>query len=140
MFSKVINLASAKRIALIFWLIFFSYYLVELYFNGIRIYFNNVSTLGSVVIIFLSLLYYYSIFKIEENINIIKLASFWFVTGVFFYYTVGISTEIFFKQLVALRIKSGISVRYLIMSVLIIILYACWIKAFLCHRQKKMSI
>lgn len=139
--SKIIKFSRIKFLCIGCYNIFYVSYALELItYRGIQTYFDKTNTLGSVIIICLSIFYYYLLFQQEEHVNLIKEPSFWFVSGYFIFYTTSISVDTFFEQLVNAKIKSPVPLRYIIMNILNLILYGFWIRAFLCLKIKEKSI
>ncbi len=140
-FYRFVDLRKSKIIFLFAYLIFGATYLITLINSkGINVFFDKADTTGSVLIICLCMIYYYTLFQQVEYINILKDPTFWFVSGNFIFYTTSISVDAFFEKLVELRVNNSVSLRYIIMNILNIILYGCWIKSFICLNINKKSI
>ncbi|MDB5139775.1 MAG: hypothetical protein JWR12_1691 [Mucilaginibacter sp.] len=141
LYYNFISFKYFKPIIIFFCILFFSTYIFELVsYGGISTFFNRADTIESVIIIGLCMLYYYTLFQQEEYINLSEDPIFWIVSGSFIFYTTSIGLDTFFKKLVEVRINHSISLRYIIMNLLNIILYSCWIKSFICMRIKQKSI
>jgi hypothetical protein len=135
---KAINLRYKNWIIVISCLTFFGTYFAELINQkGITRFFSKADTVESVIMIALCMIYYYKLFIQEEYLKLENEPFFWIVTGSFIFYTTDIGVDTFFKKLVEVRISHSIPLRYLIMNILNIILYGCWIKSFLCIRMKR---
>jgi len=141
MLSHLINLKNIKPVFWIAWLLFCGSYLVEyLNHNGIAIFFNTADTVGSEVMMVLCMIYYFSLFKEEKYVNLLKEPAFWFVSGYFIFYTTSIGTDTFFKKLVDTTKIHSISLRYIIMKFLNPVLYGFWIISIVCIKSKRKLI
>ena len=139
--SNLVNLKNIKLVCLIAYLAFCVSYGLEYKSHRLGLYyFNNADTFGSVIMIGLCLVYYFSLFQDEEYVDILKEPLFWFISGYFIFYTTSISLDTFFQKLVEVRIAHSISLRNIIMKILNFIFYGCWIKSFLCLRNKRRFI
>jgi hypothetical protein len=140
--SHLINLKSIKLICGIAYLLFCASYVIEYinHNNSIASFFDAADAMGSEVMIVLCMVYYYTLFKEEEYINLLKEPLFWLISGCFVFYTTSIGIDTFFKNLVDITKIHSISLRYIIMKFLDPILYVCWIRAFVCIKNKKKFI
>jgi hypothetical protein len=98
---------------------------------------GNAHSYGTILMIALSILYYYSLFQQEEYIDLYQEAAFWFVTGLFIFNTMSLGMNIFFRQMVKLNVASSIRFAEIIIDILNLILYGSWIRAFICLRAKQ---
>jgi hypothetical protein len=131
-FSQIIDLSYAKKIVALSFLLLLGFYFYEL-FTHVHQFFSLTNTVFGGVIILLSIVYYLSIFKQEE----LKQAEFWFVTGCLIFYGVTTGVNAFFDQLLWLNQKNRFPIRYLIITLANITMYSCWIRSFLCVKQKQ---
>jgi hypothetical protein len=140
--THLINLKSIKFISWIAYLLFYTSYFVEYVNQGDSIanFFNKADAVGSEVMIVLCMIYYYSLFQEEKYVNLLKEPLFWLVSGCFIFYTTSIGVDTFFKKLVSVTKVHSVSLRYIILKFLNPVLYVCWIRAFLCIRNKRKSI
>lgn len=115
-------------------------YFIEWHQVGITTFFEKTCIYGSVVAILFCMVYFYSLFQTEHYVNLLKEPAFWFISGCFIFYATSIGVDTFFSQLVRVKIKHTVSLRYIIMNVLNIILYCFWIKAFICLKIKEKYI
>ena len=136
--AKIIASKQFNYVFLIGYLIFYFTFFLEWYSKKtFTIYLDKADTVGSVIVICLCILYYYKLFENEVYEDLIAEPSFWFVSGYFLFYATSIGVDTFFDQLVQIRIKNSISLRYIIMNILNLILYSCWIKSFVCLNIKQ---
>lgn len=136
--SRIISYKTAYQAAVLGVCLFYGMYLTEWSLNGtLALYLDKTSLLGSVIVILLSLLYFYRLFQDHEYTDLLKEPGFWFISGCFLFYTTNVSVDTYFDQLVRIRIRNSISLRYLIVNVLNIILYSSWMKAIICLKNKK---
>ncbi|MFB6456409.1 hypothetical protein ACE38W_14145 [Chitinophaga sp. Hz27] len=130
-----------KRWLLLVWLgIFFTLYLIESFYNHFSKYSSQVVVLMAVVFVCTSLYYHYQVLESDAYIRLGNYAPFWWVNGVLIFYFGGIVTNIFFKYLLHTPAVNSVhySLRYIIFSILNIVLYGSWIYAFICrYRQQK---
>ncbi len=131
-FSKIIELKHIKKIILIFFLILIGFY-ISGWLSNPNSFFSISNTVFGGVIILLSIIYYLSIFKLDE----LKQAEFWLVTGCLIFYSFTSCTNAFFDQLITIEKKEGIPIRYIMFTLGNIVMYGCWIKSFLCLKDKK---
>lgn len=95
----------------------------------------------SVAFVLAALYYYYLMLKDEKARQLWQDASFWWVNGALFYYFGSTACNLFFDYLAQVPTQVfSLSVRYIVFSILNIILYSCWSYSFLCrYRQRKSS-
>ena len=136
-FSKVINTISAKKICLICVLILIGVYGFDFSIQGISNYFYTTNTTLNGIIIMLSLVYYYSLFKQDEFKDILVEPEFWFVTGCLIYFTTSTGVIALHKQILAQSEINQFPIRYVILNFLNLIMYGCWIKSFLCLKKNQ---
>ena len=131
-FSKIINLPITKAIVVTMALVSLGIYCWEWSDIGFSVFFSITNTFFGGCIISLSLLYYYSLFKSEENYRLFEIPAFWFVTGCLIFYASTTGVNAFFNELITISKLYHFPIRFVIMNLLNIIMYSCWIKAFLC--------
>jgi len=139
-FYKLLHAGSSLRKLLIGWLLFFLlFYIGELNLKGFRAYASATSTLMSVELIFASVYFYYLLLKEEKPRALSKYAPFWWVNGTICFYFAGIACNIFFDYL--LQVKNpgvALTARYIVFSILNVMLYSSWSYSFICrYRQGK---
>ena len=136
-FSKVITLRRIKGVCALLGLALLVSYFYEWSHQGFFFLFYRTNTIFSGIVVLLCVIYYISLFKQEEYHDLLKDASFWFVTGCLIFYATNVAVNAFFLELVRTKIKGQVSIRYLIMAILNIVMYSCWIKSFLCLKNKR---
>ena len=121
-------------------IIFLLFYFTELYVKHFNAYVSTSSTIMSVELILAGVYYYYRLLKEEKYRQLSKEASFWWVNGTICFYFAGIACNIFFKYLVQDQ-TSGVthSARYIVFTILNIILYSCWSYSFICRYFQRTS-
>ncbi len=126
---------NGKRL-LVAWLVFFLlYYFFELYSKHFKAYVSTSSTIMSVEIVLVSIYFYYRLLKEEKFRQLGKYAPFWWVNGTICFYFAGMACNIFFKYLLQDVTSPHVtySARYIVFSILNVILYACWSYSFICR-------
>ena len=97
---------------------------------------NILFSIWAIVICFT---YYYRLLKDETNITISTHAPFWIITGIFFYYFVSTSANLFFKYLIEINKIKLVPIRYSIFLFLNLTLYGSWAYSFICIQKKTIS-
>ena len=136
-FSKIIALKYIKHICLSLAILLLTAYIAEWMHQGFGLYFYRTNTIFSGIITLICIIYYFSLFKQDEYHDLLKDAAFWFVTGCLIFYATNTTVNAFFAEIIRTKIKGQVSIRYIIMAVLNIMMYSCWIKSFLCLRNKQ---
>jgi len=135
-FSKIINRQDIKKLCLGLGITIALLFLWEWNNQGIELLFYKTNTVFGLSITFLSIYYFYNLFKQDIHIEILKDPAFWFVTGCLFFYATSTGVNAFFIQI----LNGNYKIRYFILTFLNLIMYSCWIKAFLCLRKNQSSI
>lgn len=126
---------------LIGWFVFFLlFYFTELYLKRFGTYVSASSTLMSVELILASIYYYYLLLKEEKYRQLSNDAAFWWVNGTICFYFAGIASNIFFSYLLQDK-TPGLthSARYIVFSILNVILYSSWSYSFICRYFQRTS-
>lgn len=134
-FSKIIVLPKIKEICLGFLVVFLGFYVWEWMLQGFNLFFFKTNTLFGIEVIILSLIYFYSLFKQENYVQILKEPKFWFVTGCLIFYATSTSVNAFFEEI----LRGNYKIRVIIITLLNVVMYCCWIKSFLCFRKNQIS-
>lgn len=111
----------------------FAMYIFELISHGVFIFNDLTVIVMSVIFVVYSLYYYFLLIKDEHYIDLKRHASFWWVTGSLFYYFGGIASYLFYKFLAHINL-GGHNIMFTISFALSVLLYSCWIYAFICKR------
>jgi len=125
------------------WVAFLVMYITELAYYDFE--FNNfasiTATVMSVVFVLASLYYYYRKLEDESYEPLLSSASFWWISGVLFFYFGSTACNLFFDYLQQHEFGTyDRSVRYVIFNILNVILYSFWTFSFICrYRQRKSS-
>ncbi len=136
-FSKIITLKNIKIICSLLALGLLVGYISEWLYQGFYLYFYRTNTAFSGIMVLLCIIYYFSLFKQDEYHDLLKDATFWFVTGCLIFYATNTAVNAFFAELIRVKIKGQVSIRYAIINILNILMYSCWIKSFLCLKNKQ---
>ncbi|MEE1946155.1 hypothetical protein VRU48_13615 [Pedobacter sp. KR3-3] len=139
-FCKIIELRFIRNIGLGALLILLTSYGWEWAQKGFFVFFSTTNILFSGVVIVLCVIYFYSLFQQEDYKNIFKDAAFWFVTGCLIFYAATVGLFAFFSKIAAPNQTNLVILRKIIISILNIIMYGCWIKSFLCLRRAQASL
>ena len=123
------------------WLVVFAFfYFTELVKNHFGTYVSASSTTMSVGLILASVYFYYLRLKEEKSRQLVTYAPFWWVNGTICFYFAGIACNLFFSYLVQDRTPGiGHSARYIVFSILNIIVYLSWSYAFICRYRQRIS-
>ena len=135
-FSKIIHLKSVKSLIAVACVLFFISMLSEGLYQGFGRFLFRSYIVQCILCIGFCIMYYYSLFQQIEYSDLLKDAAFWFAAGSLVYFGIGASVNVFFTELVNLKIKNQIPLRQIIMGITNIIMYGCWIKSFLCLQNK----
>lgn len=139
-FTKIIPLKNVKMLSLLIGFTIAVSYFIEWFNFGFNFYLYRTDTLASGCIVLFSVIYYISLFKQDEYHDLLTDAAFWFVTGCLIFYGTTTSINAFFEELVRIRIKGQVSLRYIVINIFNVIMYSCWIKSFLCLKNKRIYI
>lgn len=139
-FCKIIELRAIRNIGIVSLLFLLISYGWEWTQKGFLTFFSTTNILFSGLVIVLCLIYFYSLFQQEGYINIFKDAAFWFVTGCLIFYATTVGLFAFFSRIAAPDQTNLVILRKIIISILNIIMYGCWIKSFLCLRRAQASL
>jgi hypothetical protein len=134
-FYRIIDLHFIKATCLTCLFFLIGCYALDCYNLGFTRSFSRTNTFFTATVIMLSVLYYYSLFQKEESKDILKEPSFWFVTGCLMFYATSTGVTALFDQIVNYNQDSIILVRRMIIAILNIIMYGCWIKSFICLQK-----
>ena len=110
-------------------------YLYEISAHGIFQYNEKTNTVMLVLFVIYSLLFYYHLIKDDEYTNLLHLASFWWVGGLFLFYFGSTAANIFIDSLSQ---QKGLSVKFLssfIFKMLNVLLYSFWSYSFICRQR-----
>ena len=138
-FFNIVKLKFIKEICLTCFLLLMIAYALEWYNVGLHRFFTTSNTLFSGVTISLCILYYYSFLKKPEATDILKEPAFWFVSGCLLFYTTTTVFIAFLNQITDVEINNIIVARGIVMGVLNLLMYGCWIKSFICLYKTQAS-
>ncbi len=132
LFSKLIALPYLKNILLVVLAGLLGSYCWEWYSLGFSSFFVITNALVGISIVIFSIFYYYSLFYQEQIQNIISEPAFWFITGCLIFYAGSTAVNLNVNRLIILGQTNSFPFRYILVSILNIAMYSCWIKSFLC--------
>lgn len=133
MFSLFINrYVRSKPYILLGLTIFFITYIFEIIDHSIFIFNNTSSTISSIIFVLFSLFYFYLLINDPRHYSLKSYAPFWWVTGTLLYYFGSTIANLFFEELLSLKVNNH-HLRYYIFNLLNIILYSCWSYSFICR-------
>ncbi len=135
-FSKIINLPNINKICLSLLVVIGGFYVWEWNNQGLENLFYRSNTVFGISVTLLSIYYYYSLFKQDTYIEILKDPAFWFVTGCLIFYATSTGVNAFFLQI----LNGNHKIRYFVLTFLNLFMYSCWMKSFLCLYKNKSSI
>ena len=114
-------------------------YLVES-FKSRFIEFSSLANIEfSICAIVICFIYYYRLLIDDKNVDISTHAPFWLITGIFFYYFVSTSANLFFQYLIEINKVKLVPIRYSIFLFLNLTLYGTWAYSFICIHKKIIS-
>ncbi len=136
-FYIIINNNVIRKGIRIGWAIFFAFAILNISFFQTFWSFNSYTyTLGSIEVIFCCCLYLIDLMRSRDYVNLAKYPYFWVCTGVIFFYLGSFASDALFEFI---RINNKTNLSYLtrfIIDSLNVILYSCFIIAFLCPVPK----
>jgi hypothetical protein len=132
---------NGKKLLVAWLVLFLLFYFFELYTMHFKAYVSTSSTIMSVEIVLASIYFYYRLLKEEKFRQLSTYAPFWWVSGTICFYFAGMACNIFFKYLLQDATSPGVtySARYIVFSILNVILYACWSYSFICRYFQRTS-
>lgn len=134
------TLKYAKKILWGWIALFISIYLVELFYNHFNMFVANTATVMAIVFTLASVYYYYMLLISSADVNLKTHAPFWWVNGTIFFYFGSTATNLFFDYLIYYRAPDfSRSVYYILLTILNILLYCCWVYAFFCRWLQRKS-
>ncbi len=93
---------------------------------------------GAAVVV-LSLRFYMNLLKEDSLTNPLKEGRFWISTGLFFYYLCSTPMFSLDVQVAKIKLSGNISFYTLVMACINVILYGCWVIAFICLKKDQSS-
>lgn len=132
LFAKLIALPFINTLIKIVFVALISCYAWEWHTLGFSHFFAITNVLFGTSIIIFSVFYYYSLIYQEQNLAIIKEPGFWFVTGCVLFYAGSTTVNLNLDRLIMISKTNSFPFRYVLISILNMLMYGCWIKSFLC--------
>ena len=139
--SLILREAAFKTMTFRFILVYPVLFLFNLFFiQGIARPQSYTMILGSVFMIIFCGLYFYEQLLDPREDHLLKSPGFWISTGILFYYLGTLSYDILFNILQKYTVNTGWKLFINIDNNLTLILYSCFIIAFLCKRNPRRSL
>jgi hypothetical protein len=91
------------------------------------------------VVVTCSLRFYFSLLRDDSVRNPLAEGKFWIVTGLFFFYLCSTPMSSLEEQVAKIKLSGNISFYTLVMGCINVILYGCWVIAFICLRKNQLS-
>jgi len=130
---------NSKWLIISFAVISFIIFISENYNSGFLNWSKITKTYFSIFTVIEALLFYYYLLQQESNISITRYPPFWIITGIFFFYFVSITSNLFYDTLSSINKNLTKPIRSTIFLVLNIILYGCWTYAFIWKKKTAIS-
>ena len=134
-FNKILKLPS--MVGYVSLIILSCIYTIEGFYINFAAFLSLTNSIFHGFVVILCIIYYFKLFKQDEYQNILILPEFWFVTGCFIFSGTATGLNAFFDVLSELSEQYRISFRYIIINILSVIMYSCWIKSFLCLKKNQ---
>jgi len=109
------------------------FYTYESFNHGIYEYNNITNTIMAVLLVCYSLFYFFNLLKDDTYVNLFYLPTFWWVTGILFFYFGDTACNLFYEKLKPILMVHKHYLRN-IYSILNVILYSCWSYSFICRK------
>jgi uncharacterized protein with PQ loop repeat len=99
-------------------------------------FYSNILSAGSLLLLFLGLLFFYTAIKTDYYENILQNEYFWLAIGVVFFSVSSLLTNIFRDTLLELRKQTGFNFYRLVNDIFSNFLYPSLVIAFLCRKKQ----
>jgi len=140
-FEKYFKNERYKKIAARFMLFYPVVVLVNLTFiQGFTKFHSYTMVLGSFFMLVLCCLFFYEVLLTPLELELYRVPMFWISTGIFFFYLGDLSYDLCYNLLVKYALDTGRKLFTTINNNLILVLYSCFIIAFLCKRNPPRSL
>lgn len=111
-----------------------------LFVQGFWVFHSYTMVVGSIFMIIFCSLYFFELLQHPLEGELRKDPMFWFSTGVLFFYLGDLSYNLLFNLLQTYAVTTGRMLFQSINNNLILMLYSCFIIAFLCRRSPRKSL
>jgi hypothetical protein len=139
MFYKTYTFRQFRQTALIFLCFYPVIAAINIIFiQGVFKFHSNTMSLGSLFMILFCCLFFYEILHQQKELDLLKTPYFWFATGILFFYTGDLLYNLFFSFLTINKYDYKLLFKT-INNNLIILLYCCFISAFICKKAENKS-
>jgi hypothetical protein len=128
-----------RRIIITALSLFIIFYLYESISNHFLRYNQMSRQLLSGYVVIFACIYYFRLIRQSENLEPLRHAPFWIVTGLFFFYFGTIVMFSFYSQVAKIKLSGNLSFFNLVMGTLNFIQYGAWITGFICRKKQIQS-
>ncbi len=138
LFIREVNSILLRKFIIAASISFIVYTLFSFIFNpGIFVFYLYPYLTGSILMVLFSCLYFFNLLRSEEYIELRKFPMFWVCIGIMFFYTGMFSVYMFILQGNKPAHYDYQRLFNIVSNIFNIILYSCFIIAFICHRIRK---
>lgn len=139
-FNRVFQNGGHKHLAILFMRSYPILVLINLAFiQGFSAFHSYTVALGSFFMIIFSCLFFYEMLLNPEELSLHRHPMFWISTGILFFYLGDISYDLWYEALMKYGLDTGRKLFETINNNLVLVLYFCFILAFLCQRNPRSS-
>ena len=111
-----------------------------LFIQGFTSFHSYTMVLGSFFMIIFCCLFFYEVLLTPLELELYRVPMFWISTGILFFYLGDFSYDLAYNLIVKYEVDSGRKLFTSINNNLILVLYSCFIIAFLCKRSPPRSL
>jgi hypothetical protein len=111
-----------------------------LFIQGFLRFHSYTMVIGSILMIIFCCLYFYELLQNPQEGDLLRDPMFWISTGILFFYLGDLSYNLLFNLLQEYAANTGGKLFQSINNNLILMLYTCFIIAFLCRRNPRKSL
>ncbi len=124
-----------KKITIAFSVCFFAYVLTSLLFiKGLYSFNNNFLLIGSLLTLVLSILFFIEMYQADHDFSLLRIPMFWIASGVLLFNAGEFTSDLLSEFFINKDNDAVLNLFYLINNRLILVLYSCFIVAFLCEK------
>lgn len=106
-----------------------------IFFQGFNQFHTNTYVLGSLLIVLFACLYFRQLLQTPAEINLFRIPFFWIATGLLFFYAGQVVVMAIFPHLAYAKDETFTEIFFTVVHNLNVLLYCCFIVAFLCQRK-----
>lgn len=132
-FYEIILFKKVKRVIRIFWVSYpLLIFLNIRYLQRADTLLTNTYAIGSLMIVFLAIAYFYELFHRPQSINLLRTSEFWICSGLLFYNATSLPFLVMINVVNSEKASPMIFLYFIIISLSNILQYPLFIIAFLC--------